>query len=119
MAARTKSKPKPAAPVPVPVLAPAEVLTLAEAAAFLRVSDAGLRVDAEAARVPGRVVAGEWRFARAVLLDWLARPEPPAESRKKRMMAVIGAWKDDPTAEAMAAAIDRDRNRPFKTEGAE
>lgn len=73
MSAKSKPKSKPAAngpPVPV-----GDALTLA-AAAFLRVSEDGLRKDADAGRVPGRVVAGEWRFGKAALLDWLGRPEP-------------------------------------------
>jgi excisionase family DNA binding protein len=57
-----------------------DVLTLAEAAAFLRVPEDGLRRDADAGRVPGRKVAGEWRFGRAALLEWLSRPEPPVSA---------------------------------------
>jgi hypothetical protein len=53
-----------------------EVLTLADAAEFLRVSEAGLKTDAAAGRVPGRIVAGEWRFARTTLLAWLSQSEP-------------------------------------------
>ena len=58
---------------------PGEVLTLAEAAAFLRVSDDGLRHDAQSGSVPCRVVAGEWRFSRSGLLAWLSHPTPAAE----------------------------------------
>src|SRR5579871_3459458 len=64
---------------PPPPLAPAvEVLTLSEAATLLRVSSDGLKADAEAGRVPGRVVAGEWRFSRVGLLDWLSRSDSRA-----------------------------------------
>ena len=52
----------------------AGVLTLAEAAELLRVSEDGLRADAVADRVPGRLVAGEWRFWRDSLLAWLGGP---------------------------------------------
>lgn len=48
------------------------VLTLAEAAALLRVPEEGLRGDAEAGHVPARKVAGEWRFVQATLLEWLS-----------------------------------------------
>jgi hypothetical protein len=52
-----------------------EILTLADAAAFLRVSESGLKVDAAAGRVPGRFVAGEWRFVKGTLFAWLSQPE--------------------------------------------
>lgn len=106
MATKQKPKPKPetngAAERPEP-----EVLTLGEAAAFLRVSEDGLRLDAEAGRVPTRRVAGEWRFMRAALRDWLSQPE----STKKSMRAVIGAFKDDETLEPMMEEIYRQRKR--------
>ena len=53
------------------------MLTLAEAAAWLRVPDAGLQADAAAGRIPARLVAGEWRFNRPALVAWLSTPEPP------------------------------------------
>ncbi len=77
-AAKTKA-PKPTANGTPPAPA-AEVLTLAEAAAFLRVPADALRGDAAAGRVPGRLVGGDWRFHRAGLLDWLSRPEPDART---------------------------------------
>ncbi|MDP9401677.1 MAG: helix-turn-helix domain-containing protein [Actinomycetota bacterium] len=48
-----------------------EVLTLAQAAELLQVEEAALRDLAQAGDLPARLVAGEWRFARAALLDWL------------------------------------------------
>lgn len=76
MASRPKSKPTPSAPDANGPVPPAEVLTLAEAAAFLRVPEEGLRQDAAAGRVPGRLIAGQWRFVKEALLDWLSQPEP-------------------------------------------
>jgi excisionase family DNA binding protein len=49
-----------------------EVLTLAQAAELLQVSEDGLAAMAEAGELPGRRVAGEWRFSHAALLAWLA-----------------------------------------------
>jgi excisionase family DNA binding protein len=53
-----------------PAEAPA-VLTLDEAAELLRTDAAVVRELAEAGELPGRQVAGEWRFARAAVLAWL------------------------------------------------
>jgi hypothetical protein len=52
-----------------------EVLTLAEAAAFLRVPENGLKADVVDGKVPGRLVAGEWRFSRVGLMCWLGHFE--------------------------------------------
>ncbi len=89
---------------------PAENMTLAEAAVWLRVSEDGLKADAVAGRIPARLVAGEWRFNKPALVAWLSQPEPPVEkSSKERMLAVAGMWKDDPTVDAMVEEIYRKR----------
>ncbi len=49
-----------------------EVLTLEEAARFLRVGPAVLVQLADWRQVPARRIAGYWRFSRAALLAWLA-----------------------------------------------
>src|SRR5947209_19398833 len=48
-----------------------EVLTLAEAAAFLRVSEDALAALADRNHVPAQKIAGEWRFLKRALADWL------------------------------------------------
>jgi hypothetical protein len=53
--------------------APPEVLTLAALAQWLQVDETALTELAEAGELPGRRLAGEWRFAREAVLDWLAR----------------------------------------------
>src|SRR5262245_37703146 len=70
---KTSKKPKPTKLKPEAngALVP-ENMTLAEAAAWLRVSEEGLRVDAVAGRIPARQIAGEWRFNKDVLLVWFA-----------------------------------------------
>ena len=51
-----------------------DVLTLAEAAAWLRVEESALLPDVQAGRVPARQVGGEWRFHKGALSSWLKRP---------------------------------------------
>ena len=48
------------------------MLTLEEAARFLRVSLGELGQLADWGQVPGRRIGGHWRFSRAALLAWLA-----------------------------------------------
>jgi hypothetical protein len=49
-----------------------EVLNLEEAGELLHVEPAALELLAEKGELPARKLAGEWRFARAALLAWLA-----------------------------------------------
>jgi excisionase family DNA binding protein len=56
----------------------AEVLTLEEAAALLRVDPAVLAERAGAGELPGRRLGSEWRFVRTALIDWLLQGESPA-----------------------------------------
>ena len=105
MSAKSKPKSKPAANGP-PVPA-GDVLTLTEAAAFLRVAHDVLRQSAETGRVPGRWIGDDWRFGRAALLAWLGQPEEP----KKLMSAVAGAFADDETLLPMVEEVYRERKR--------
>lgn len=51
-----------------------EILTLAEAATYLRVDEAGLEKMADGGDIPARKVAGQWRFSRRALEAWLRFP---------------------------------------------
>lgn len=53
-----------------------EVLTLREAAKFVRVSEKTLGDLARAGKVPGKKVGREWRFLQSAIEDWLASREP-------------------------------------------
>ena len=54
----------------------AEVLTLEGVAELLRVDPARSPSWPRAASCPGRLIGGEWRFARSAVLAWLAAPAP-------------------------------------------
>jgi len=121
MPTKTTRKPRPTKKVELNGQLPSssgEILTLAEAASFLRVPEEALKTDAVNGKVPGRLVGGEWRFSRIGLLDWLGeceRKELPAgvESEQKyskeRILSLFGIWKDDPTVDAMVEEIYRQR----------
>lgn len=49
----------------------ADVLTLTEAAAYLRVSESAVHRLAEQGALPGQRIDGEWRFLKRVVNDWL------------------------------------------------
>ena len=76
-----------------------EVLTLGEAASFLRMSPGELGQLADWQQVPGRRIGEQWRFSRAALLEWLeggwgpyiAPYEPVAPAVSGYQTAVIPA----------------------------
>ena len=98
---KTKSKPKKSGKSKTP----AEVMTLSEAAAFLRVAEEPLRADALAGRLPAQLVGGEWRFGRTAVLGWLESPHlqtrPPIQIRdetpeeQEAFLASLRAHRDE------------------------
>jgi excisionase family DNA binding protein len=56
---------------------PVEVLTLDEVAALLRLPTEPVETLARGGTLPGRQVAGEWRFARSAVLLWLSQGGHP------------------------------------------
>ena len=86
-------------------LTQAEVLTLPEAAAFLRIPPETVeRLIAEEA-LPARKVDGEWRFSKAGLHYWLITAQT-----KEALLKSAGAFRDDPTLADVLAIIERNRN---------
>jgi excisionase family DNA binding protein len=92
-----------------------EVLTLAEAAAYLRVREADLLRMLGSKNFPGRRIGDEWRFLKSALRDWLRAPSVP--SSKEAVLALAGSWKDDPDWEEMLNEIYKKRGRPMTEEG--
>jgi hypothetical protein len=54
-----------------------DVLTLAQAAEYLQLSEDVVRAEAEAGRLIGQNVRGEWRFVRDSIIAWLRTPRSP------------------------------------------
>ena len=61
--------------------------------------------------LPGRQIGAEWRFLKSALGDWLRAPA--RMSKKEELLAMAGAWKDDPYAEDLLSAIYEQRGRPM------
>jgi|ERR1019366_6647753 excisionase family DNA binding protein len=88
-----------------------EVLTLAEAAAYLRVSQDDVERMVREQDLPGRFVGDSWRFLKPALRDWLACPMP--RPSKEAARSTIGSWKDDPDLDEMLKEIYKQRGRPM------
>jgi excisionase family DNA binding protein len=88
-----------------------EVLTLAEAAAYLRVPEPEVVRMVGPRGLPGRLLGTEWRFSKTALDQWLRTP--PAPSTRESLLALTGVWKDDPDVEEMLQEIHRRRGRPM------
>ena len=113
--AQTKTKPKTATNKPTvsPVSdeAATTVLTLAEAAAYLRLSEPEVVRLVHYQGLPGRSTGTEWRFLKAAIQDWLR--SPPAPSAQEAILSRIGNWKDDPYLDDELKEIYRQRGRPM------
>lgn len=93
-----------------PVKAVPEVLTLEEAARYLRVPKATVQKYAELGNLPGRQMNKQWRFLKCALDDWLRGPE--RVDGKTAMLQIAGALKGDETLPQLRAAIYAARGRP-------
>ncbi len=111
------TKPKPGStpqPEPQPAATngpPGEILSLAEAAAYLRLPEKDVIAATSTQGLPGRLVGGEWRFLKAAIQQWLSVSQPTAEMRKAAQLALAGVWKDDPDAMEILEDAMRRRGR--------
>jgi len=91
-------------------------MTLAEAAAYLRVAPEEVVGKIATERLPARQFGAEWRFFKTALQAWLSAP-PPEPPKKGFFDTHFGALKDDPYLEEMLEEIYRQRGRPMTEQG--
>ncbi len=80
--------------------APQDVLTLAEAAAYLRVGEPEILALVEADALPARRIGSEWRFLKSAINHWLQTgtheaPSKPAPGTKEAVLQHFGIFKDE------------------------
>jgi excisionase family DNA binding protein len=113
---RTKKRP---ATTPKPVALngpmPGEVLTLTEAAAYLRLPEEEVVRLAEMQDLPGRLAGTEWRFLKTAIQQWLSTSA--LRSNKEAWIALAGSCKDDPDLEGIVEEAYRRRGRPITEDG--
>jgi excisionase family DNA binding protein len=87
-----------------------DVLTVDEAARYLRISKDALKRLAAQGKIPGRQIDRHWRFLKIALEDWLRGPG--GRDGRTALLEQAGAFKDDETLPALRAAIYAARGRP-------
>ncbi len=86
-----------------------DVLTLKEAAAFLRLAESQVKSLINSQGLPGRAVGDDWRFLKSALQDWLRTPA--VRGSKEAMLSVIGSSWDDPMEIEYRKELSRIRGR--------
>jgi excisionase family DNA binding protein len=118
--ARTRTKPRktktvaPATPLNGVAMPATDVLTLSEAAAYLRVSEIEIKQLIQDQNLPCRTFGGEWRFLKSALQDWLRTPL--VRGSREAVLSTLGSWKDDPYREELLKEIYKRRGRPMTEE---
>ena len=84
-----------------------EVLTLAEAARFLRLPIKTVEKLAIEAGLPGRKIGKEWRFSRRALDRWLE----PAKANGSPLAEQLGAFANDPEYDQFVEQIQAYRKQ--------
>lgn len=84
-----------------------EVLTLEEAADYLRLPKETLVRQAAQGHLPGRHLEDTWRFLKAAIDDWLR-----AQDHRALLLQQAGALADDESLPALRAAVYAARERP-------
>jgi excisionase family DNA binding protein len=87
------------------------VLTLAEAAEYLRLPEGDVVGLVHSQGLPGRCIAKEWRFLKAAIEHWLATAPPCWEARKSAILELAGRYKEDPDLEQIVEDAYRRRGR--------
>lgn len=90
-------------------------MTLAEAAAYLRLPEDAVVSLVHSQDLPGRFAGSYWRFLKSAIQEWLSKP-PPRYS-KEAQHSVAGLLRDDPDLVPMVEEIYRQRGRPITEDG--
>lgn len=91
----------------MPQVANPPVLTLEEAAAYLRLPAETVSGRASQGEIPGRRIGDEWRFLQSALDDWLSSLDG-----RRALLRHAGSFADDESLGDLRAEAYRLRGRP-------
>jgi excisionase family DNA binding protein len=86
-----------------------DVLSLSEAAAYLRLPEEEILRLVREQELPGRQTADGWRFWKGAIQVWLSQPVP--KPKKDFWEATAGIFKDDPHLDEIVKEAYRQRRR--------
>jgi excisionase family DNA binding protein len=84
-----------------------DVLTLEEAANYLKLSSETIEREAAQGNIPGRQIGDSWRFLKSAIDEWLR-----GRDNRAVLLRQAGALKDDPYADELLKMIYEWRGRP-------
>jgi excisionase family DNA binding protein len=87
-----------------------DVLTLTEAAKYLRTSEPAVLEAITKQNLPARQVGKDWRILKSAIEQWLLTPQTRTTG-KAALQSLAGVWKADPTIEPMLKEVYRLRGR--------
>ncbi len=114
---RTKKKPNVTPEPAVNGAVGGDVLTLAEAAAYLRLPEADILRAVVVQAMPGRQVGSEWRFSLSSLQQWLSASVTAINPLNAVFLEIAGKYKDDPDLVQITEDAMRRRGRPLMDDG--
>jgi excisionase family DNA binding protein len=90
-----------------------DILTLEEAATYLKLPKRVLEEQVDLGTIPGRNIAGHWRFFKPTLNQWLSEePSKKKElSSKELFLSQAGVFANDPTFPQLIEQIYANRRR--------
>lgn len=80
-----------------------DVLTLAEAAKYLRTSESAVLEAITKQNLPARQVGKDWRILKSAIQRWLLAPQVPPNFWETQ----LGAFADDPDLDRFLKELDR------------
>jgi excisionase family DNA binding protein len=92
-----------------------DVLTLEDAAAYLKVEYGQIRRLIKEQGLPGRKIGEEWRFLRGAIADWLSEPTVPVSTADQDQRNEFASR--PPLKERFAQGNDQDRPPRFPQQG--
>ncbi len=88
-----------------------DVLTVEEAAAYLRIPKETIQREAARGRIPGRQIDDTWRFLKVAIDDWLR-----SWDSRTILLHQAGALAADETLPELRATVYAERGRPESEE---